>query len=642
MYYWTLNVTVMLTNVRSFLPLSLFLGSLLTVFGSEETVATEPVYKLQDYVVVATRTPLSLDRVSPSVSYVSSKEMEFWQDTQLTDVLQRESGMTVIQSGAKGGQTSLFNRGTESNHTAFFIDGRRLNSGFGNQFDLENLQVSGLQSVQVLKGAASVQYGSSNIGGVIDLRTRSGFYSNGLEGSVQGEIGSNDSIAGGLGLSYGEDNWAIRVNANSQTTDNERENDQYEAHNQLHRAEIRVSDRLQLEWLSFFTKTDKGLIGSRFSPKLEDKQETTSWMISPGLRWSTDRCQVHAFYARSLHDLESLNLRGSYDANYNFRGTHPAMGEIEVETDELNLQVDFESSEGLLLTTGLLYRKDDAKNNNVTYDPLEPVVAYANGFEQFGIFGQAIWEATDLLELRGGTRYDSFSDFDEKMTSSVEVIYNLGDTGCSLFAKLGTAYAPPAAIDIAYDNAAAETPLQPEESVSYEVGLRQVALEQRLSHSWVFFRNEIDQLLIYDNLTKDSFNEESAKTQGFEYQLDYALDSQTDLFFGYTYLHAFGEDRLLRRPRHTLYFSARYRPVKNLSLGITGYGHIDRKDTDPETFAVAQADDYFVANFVADWAVTEQWSLYARVENLFDKFYEPAAGYPALGQAGYLGARYRF
>ena len=151
--------------VRSFLPLSLFLGSLLTVFGSEETVATEPVYKLQDYVVVATRTPLSLDRVSPSVSYVSSKEMEFWQDTQLTDVLQRESGMTVIQSGAKGGQTSLFNRGTESNHTAFFIDGRRLNSGFGNQFDLENLQVSGLQSVQVLKGAASVQYGSSNIGG---------------------------------------------------------------------------------------------------------------------------------------------------------------------------------------------------------------------------------------------------------------------------------------------------------------------------------------------------------------------------------------------------------------------------------------------------------------------------------------------
>ena len=55
-----------------------------------------------------------------------------------------------------------------------------------------------------------------------------------------------------------------------------------------------------------------------------------------------------------------------------------------------------------------------------------------------------------------------------------------------------------------------------------------------------------------------------------------------------------------------------------------------------------QANDYFVANFVADWDVTEQWSLYGRVENLFDKFYEPAAGYPALGRSGYLGARSRF
>ncbi|PDH30844.1 MAG: hypothetical protein CNE95_02380 [Puniceicoccaceae bacterium MED-G30] len=253
-----------------------------------------------------------------------------------------------------------------------------------------------------------------------------------------------------------------------------------------------------------------------------------------------------------------------------------------------------------------------------------------------------MWQATDLLELRGGTRYDSFSDFDEKSTSSVEVIYNFGDSGTSLFAKLGTSYAPPSALDIAYDNTAAGTPLQPEESVSYEVGLRQVALENTFTHSLVLFRNEIDQLLIYDNITEDSFNQEKAKTQGIEYQCDYALDSETDLFFGYTYLDAYGDGRLLRRPRHTLYFSARHRPTKNLSLGITGYAHIDRKDTDPQTFSGMQANDYFVANFVADWAVTEQWSLYARVENLFDKFYEPAAGYPALGQAGYLGARYRF
>ena len=130
----------------------------------EEPSASEPVYELQDFVVVATRTPLGLDRVSPSVSYISMEEMEIWQDVLSTDLLEREAGLTLISSGAMGAQTSLFTRGTNSDHTSFFIDGRRMSSGFGNLFDLEHIQVSGLESVQVLKGAASVQYGSSNIG----------------------------------------------------------------------------------------------------------------------------------------------------------------------------------------------------------------------------------------------------------------------------------------------------------------------------------------------------------------------------------------------------------------------------------------------------------------------------------------------
>jgi vitamin B12 transporter len=102
------------------------------------------------------------------------------------------------------------------------------------------------------------------------------------------------------------------------------------------------------------------------------------------------------------------------------------------------------------------------------------------------------------------------------------------------------------------------------------------------------------------------------------------------------------DGRLTRRPRHSVNISARHRPAENLSLGISGLGSIDRMDIDPQSFATIKGKDYFVANFVADWDVTEQWSLYGRVENLFDKFYEPAAGYPALGRSGYLGARYRF
>ena len=100
------------------------------------------VYNLEDFVVVATRTPLQLDRVSPSVSFIPVDEIEFWQDRSLNDALIREAGMVTVSSGSKGAQSSFFTRGSNSDHTTFFWDGRRLNTGFGNQYGLERLSLN--------------------------------------------------------------------------------------------------------------------------------------------------------------------------------------------------------------------------------------------------------------------------------------------------------------------------------------------------------------------------------------------------------------------------------------------------------------------------------------------------------------------
>ena len=217
----------------------------------------------------------------------------------------------------------------------------------------------------------------------------------------------------------------------------------------------------------------------------------------------------------------------------------------------------------------MLYRNDEAKNDSL---------GYRNRFEQFGLFGQALWQVTESLELRGGLRWDHFSEFDEKITGSIEAIYSVSDSGLSLFAKLGSSYAPPSAADIAYDVDTTVTPLEPEESVSYEFGLRQVAFQESLTTSLVVFRNEIDELLDYDPGSFDTFNVEKAKTQGVEFQCDYALGQKTDIHFGYTHLHAVGSNGgLLRRPRHLVNCSIRHRPVENLSLGISSLGSLDRK-----------------------------------------------------------------
>jgi vitamin B12 transporter len=617
--------------------------------AAEEGEAT--AVELPAYVVVATRTPLSLDRVSPSVSQISEEDLEFFQDRSLSDALKREPGLVLAESGAMGAQTSLFTRGTESNHTAFFMDGRRLSSAFSNQYDLEFLSVDNLSSVQMQRGASSVNYGSSGIGGVVDLRIKSGLEEAQSGGAIEAEIGSNDYRRGAVSAHVAEGDFGFSVAASKLSTDNERDNDEFEVESVTTRADYRLTDAWSLELIGKFSEADKELPGDEITPKLEDSQNTQNWLISPGLRYATDTLSMHLFYSRSKTETTLEQIRSSYDDFWTYLGDYPSSNVIEVESDELSLQFDYSVSDDILLTSGFVYRRDDASNSNLEYDPLESVIPYDEEFNQIGGFAQLLWILGDF-ELRGGLRYDDYSEYDSEMTGSLEVVYYLDNIGAAVFVKYATSYAPPSASDIAYDLPAYDTPLEAEKAESYEVGFKQTLLEGDFQWSVVAFRNEIEDMLGYDVIEVasytyeyDSINVESAVTEGVELSASYALTSKANIAASYTYLTAIDEasdTRLLRRPRHMVQASADYAFTESFSTGVQMTGYFAREDFDPSTYVQANAEDFVVVRLVADWQLNDTWSIFARVENLLDEEYSSVAGYPALGRAGYLGVRFEF
>lgn len=603
--------------------------------------------ELLPYVVVATRTPLELDRVSPSVSYIGSEEMELWQDRSLTDVLSREAGMVVVLSGAKGAQTSLFTRGTNSDHTAFFLDGRRLNAGFGNQYALERLSVKNLSSVQIQKGASSVNYGSSGIGGVVDLRSRSAFDLTEATSSVGAEFGSHDYMAGSASTAFTQDRLGVTVSGTAMDTDNDRDNDHYRSQTVNSRVDYLLTDTLSLEFVGQYDNTEKELPGDTTDPTPYDEQDSEDWLVSPGIRYATDELTVHLFYSYSESDIDLDQVEEAFVPGSRpsiSLGFFPVSNNSKVESDEVNLQADYTVRDNLFLTAGMVYRNDQVSNSNLnTFNPLEPAIPYDETFEQVGMFGQALWILGDL-ELRGGVRYDDYSDFDDQLTGSFETVYKLTDWNLTLFAKVASSYAPPSAVDMAYDFNP-DSSLNPEESNSYEIGLRHDLLDGDLKYSLVLFRNEIDELLGYDTDTFYTYNIDSATTEGVECSLGYVVSESLSLATSYTYLTATDDDadkRLVRRPRHMLQLSADYQFTETLHAGIQGVGYFDREDIDAATYAQIDQEDYFVVNLVADWKVTDQLTIFARAENLLDESYEQANGYPALGSTGYIGARLSF
>ena len=136
--------------------------------------------------------------------------------------------------------------------------------------------------------------------------------------------------------------------------------------------------------------------------------------------------------------------------------------------------------------------------------------------------------------------------------------------------------------------------LQPEKSKSYEVGFNHTTLDGNLESSLLFFRNNIDNLLGYDPLTYDTYNVDSAMTNGVEYNINYAVTSKVNIAAAYTYLTAIDnntEERLLRRPRHTVQLSANYQLTDSVSTGIQGVGYFDREDINAETYSRIDHED---------------------------------------------------
>jgi vitamin B12 transporter len=626
-----------LTKTRLIFFIWLVIASSTMLADDEKTETSEtilPEVKLLPYAAVSTRTPLPLDKLSPSVIYISEAEMLQNQDRSLVDALKRQSGIILNTTGTKGAQTSLFIRGTNSDHTGFFLDGRRLNPGFSNQFGLEFLSIDNLSSVEVQKGPSTVNFGSSGIGGVVSLQTNSNLGEKTESVRVEAELGSYDSYRGALSASLADEDWALSLGTSALTTENKRDNDEFEMLNWNSRAEYKLTEHLIVELIGLVTQSNRGFPGSVTFRNDTAEGETHSWLVSPGLRYEIEDWSGQLFYSGNKQVLQD-----EFDANNIIR------------SDEVYSQVDYTGIEDLLFSFGMLYRNDEAEKDSLLF---------LNRFEQIGFWSQVQLQLTDAFEVRLGGRFDEYTDFKSSANGSVEALYTFFDFGTTVFAKLANSYAPPSATDIVFDgnlqdSVQVNTFLNPEESESYEIGFRYTGLKDTLECSAVLFRNEIENLIdfLYEQrdfndpstiITNDSFNIDRATTEGIEFTINYGPIEQLNLSCAYTYLDAVSDDtddRLLRRPRHLLHLAANYQITNDLFGGIQGTGYFDRKDIDAG-FNTVDHEDYFVVNILTDYDLSEKFTLFARIENLLDERYESVLGYPALGRTAFIGGRLTF
>jgi vitamin B12 transporter len=125
-------------------------------------------------VVTAGRTAQPLSEVGQAITVFDSATIATRQAVTPLDLLRQTPGVTIAANGGIGHQASVFIRGADSDQTVALIDGVKITdpSSPGNSFDFSTLLVDNIDRIEVLRGTASVLWGSQAIGGVVNMITR--------------------------------------------------------------------------------------------------------------------------------------------------------------------------------------------------------------------------------------------------------------------------------------------------------------------------------------------------------------------------------------------------------------------------------------------------------------------------------------
>lgn len=613
------------------LPVVLLAGAGI-LFAGAPAQSAEPA-KGRGVVVTATRVPTDPARIASSITVITAAEIERRQFSSLPEILQAVPGLAVARSGGFGQQSSIFSRGTESNHTLFLINGVEATdpSTTGGIFQFEHVLIEDIERVEVVRGPQSVLYGSDAIGAVVNIITKRGAGKPSFHGTIEG--GSFGTISARAGVSGAEGPFDFALDANRYHTDGISalarriggdEDDAYD--NTGFTADLGLTPNDVLTLRGFVKLIDAD---AEIDPFVDD----------PDAHIETR--QIFARAEAELNLLDGLWVpRLGLSATSNDRKSKDFGTEDKFEGSKikLDLQNDFYVSDQHTLTLGTESEWEHGQGDGF--------FAFDDDMNTQSLFAQDQFAFFDRLFGAVGIRLDRNSEFGNQVTWRLAPAYLIPETGTKLKASYGTGFKAPTLEDLFGGDGTGtfigNPDLKPEESRGWDAGFEQMLFDGRLAFGSTYFRNEIDNLIAFD-FTVFPFqpqNVDRAETWGFESFIAIQPLETVTVRLDHTWLNT--EDKetgndLLRRPRHKLNLDLAFTPIDpvTVSLGVLYVGK--RDDIDAVTFARVEEDAYTVVNLAASWQVQKNLRLFGRVENLFDETFENPNGFGQPGLGAFIG-----
>ena len=602
---------------------------------SADSLAVNNEYSLHEVVVTGTRNATDIRHLPMTISVVARPQLEMRYEPSLLPALNEQvPGLFVTSRGVMGygvstGAAGGFSmRGMSGNaQMLVLIDGHPQYMGlFGHPIS-DSYQTMLAERVEVLRGPASVLYGSNAMGGVVNIVTRKQ-QTDGVQTDINVGAGSYGTVQTEATNRVRHGRFSSVVSASYNRTDGHRKDMGFEQYGGYAKLGYDISDAWNVYGDINITHFNASNPGTVTEPLTDNDSRITRGMASFALQNNYDRTSgaLSFFYNWGYHKINDGYGPGEEPQESLFRSKDLMMG--------LSWYQSAEMWQGSRLTLGFDYQHfgGESWNKVVATGAREPGVDK----KQDEVAGYADFrqDIAGWLSLNAGIRVDHHSHVGTEWVPQGGLAFHL-PKDAELKAMVSKGFRNPTIREM-YMFPPQNPDLRPERLMNYELSFSQHLLDGALTYGANLYYINGDNLImtIREDGRPRNVNSGKIENWGLETNAAYRVNPHWNVNANYSWVHM--EHPVISAPEHKLYAGADFTQGRwNVSTGIQ---YIKGLYTSVVTNGqgTEQTEDFVLWNLRASYRLCKYATLYVKGENLLAQRYEIMAGYP-MPKATFMG-----
>lgn len=612
-----MNKSLLAMAVASLLPYA-------PVSLAQDTAADETV------VVTANRVEQPQSSVLASVSIITRKDIEAMQADSALEVLRTLPGVEINSLGGKGQETSIYLRGTATQHTLVLVDGVRVNSATSGGASIGLIPAFAIEKIEVIRGPRAAIYGSDALGGVISITTAGKGKS--LHKATVGYGENNHQLLGwhssgqlneqthGSFIAAKEKSDGYRVYQRAPSEDEHG----YDSTSFFGSVTHQINEQWSVDGSAYKQESDNEYAGQYGGPKQESNNDFYS--LLGGVNFQGDNYHSKLTVSTARNEAWDGDADGASGKSALFtRRNNVTWLNTLTPIDEIALNI------------GLDYTKEKAHRGGTSTTDYDDTSKDNKAAFLTSLIG------VDEFTAEASVRHDDDSSFGGHSTWSLGLGYQLLDD-LQVVANSGTGFKAPTFNDL-YWPGQGNPELEPEESVSHELGLRGYS-------DWVdwevsVYKTDIDNLIEWAPVGAGGAwipsNVAKAQIKGLEVAASFdtwSVEHKVSAEWKDP-INKETHEQLARRGKQNFSWRMNYYIAKfDLSMVANYVG--DRRDNNND-----KMESYTTVDLATRYHFTDHFSLGVKVSNAFNESYVTGVGssgyyYLADGRNVFANAEYQF